>query len=55
MDEKIYQEEGFENREAYLKSLSEEYGIDLKAVKQIAEVLGPEEDFDMLPTYLQGE
>lgn len=46
-----YQEQGFENRNDYLKSLSDEYGQE--TVQALSELLGPEEDFDGLITMLQ--
>lgn len=49
----IYQEKGFEDREAYLNSLAEEYDIDSSEVIELAELLGPSEDFDGLVTSLQ--
>jgi len=43
-----YQEDGFENRFDYLNWLAEDYSVDLDIVLQLADVLGPEEDFDGL-------
>lgn len=53
MTENVYQENGFENRKAYLASLAEEYGIFYSEVKMIADVLGENEDFDGLVTSLE--
>jgi len=53
----IYQENGYANRLAYLKSLAEDpvsfttYAVRLNTVLMYAEMLGPEEDFDALVTY----
>lgn len=44
----IYQENGYSNRKNYLSHLSEDYGIPFDDVVEIAELLGPEEDFDGL-------
>ena len=44
----IYQEHGFENRSDYLKSLALEHDVDLGFVLSLAELLGPNEDFDGL-------
>lgn len=44
----IYKQKGFENRQAYLKSVAEEYGTHEDFVFSLAEVLGPNEDFDGL-------
>jgi len=48
-----YQEHGFTDREAYLKSLAVEYEVDLSSVISLAELLGPNEDFDGLLTDLE--
>ena len=39
--------------EDYLKSLAEDYSVDLGTVKMFADLLGPSEDFDGLVTSLQ--
>lgn len=52
MDKEDYQLEGYESREDYLFCLSEDYGIDLEIVESLADVLGPEEDFDGLVSVL---
>ena len=46
----IYEENGFEDREDYLKNLADDTGVDLETVKFLAELLGPSEDFDGLVT-----
>jgi hypothetical protein len=46
-----YVEAGYENREAYLNSLKEQYNPE--TVDALAEVLGPNEDFDALISSLQ--
>jgi hypothetical protein len=35
-------------REAYLKQVAEDYDVPLAKVKKIADMLGPDEDFDAL-------
>jgi hypothetical protein len=52
-DKNVYQENGYENREEYLKSLSEEYGVDEDIVFVLADMLGPNEDFDGLVSELE--
>lgn len=47
----IYQQNGFANREDYLDSLREDYG--LEAVDLLTSVLPPSEDFDGLVTSLE--
>ena len=49
----IYQEHGFENRQAYLKDLADNLGVDMRTVEILAELLGPSEDFDGLVTSLE--
>jgi len=51
----IYQDKGYKNRLEYLESLAEEYGVDISTVFALANVLGPEEDFDGLVSSLQDE
>ena len=46
-----YTAEGFANRRAYLDSLCEEY--DRSTVMALADMLGPNEDFDGLITSLE--
>ena len=48
-----YQAEGYENRRAYLLSLADDTGVDLKTVLALADLLGPSEDFDGLVTSLE--
>ena len=49
----IYQENGFENRKAYLIDLAETHGIDVQTVFALASILGSTEDFDGLVTALE--
>lgn len=49
----IYQDNGFENRREYLESLAEDYNVPLENVLILADLLGPEEDFDGLVSTLQ--
>ena len=53
MPKTIYQEHGYETRDAYLRALSDEYGVELGTVLAIAEMLGPNEDFDGLVITLE--
>lgn len=41
------------SRAEYLLSLAEDYGIAKKTVFLIADLLGPEEDYDGLPAMLE--
>ena len=49
----IYTENGYENRRDYLESLADEYDVDLQAVFNLANLLGPNEDFDGLITMIE--
>jgi hypothetical protein len=51
--ESIYQREGYANRAEYLQSLADDFGVDLSTVQALADVLGPNEDFDGLVTTLE--
>ena len=53
MPRDVYKENGYDDRDDYLRSLADDYGIPLDAVMAVAEVLGPEEDFDGLVSNLQ--
>lgn len=46
--ENIYQRNGYEDRAEYLGSLAVDYGISICVVAAIAELHGPNEDFDGL-------
>lgn len=49
----IYQENGFDTREDYLKDLADNYGLDIQFVTMAADLLGPNEDFDGLVSELE--
>ena len=49
----VYQENGYTDRDDYLNSLSEDYGVPIEAVLALADVLGPDEDFDGLVSNLE--
>ena len=49
----VYQANGYENRKDYLSCLAEDYGVDLSTVKALADLLGPNEDFDGLVAMLE--
>ena len=50
-----YQERGFANRENYLESLAEEYGMPLDDIEALADILGQGEDFDGLLAILDNQ
>ena len=53
MDENIYQQNGYADRDDYLTCLAEDYGIPIETVRSIAEMLGENEDFDGLVSALE--
>ena len=52
-DENIYQENGYADRNDYLTCLSEDYGISIEDVYNLADMLGENEDFDGLVSALE--
>ena len=44
----IYQVNGYEDRGKYLESVAEDHGVPINIVVMMAELLGPNEDFDGL-------
>ncbi len=49
----IYIEKGYKNRADYLDHLADNYGVPSEVVQNIAEILGPNEDFDGLVTAME--
>lgn len=49
----IYVENGYRNRREYLENLADEYGVPFDTVLAIANIYGPNEDFDGLVTAIQ--
>jgi len=49
----IYQENDYKDREDYLHTLADDYGIDYFVVFSMAEILGESEDFDGLVSELE--
>ena len=43
-----YEAQGYASREHYLEEIANGYGVDLDVVISMADVLGPDEDFDGL-------
>lgn len=48
-----YVRNGYKNREDYLDSLALEYGVSKMVVYSLADMLGPNEDFDGLVNALE--
>ena len=53
LDENIYQENGYADRDDYLNCLSEDYGVSIEDVYSLADMLGENEDFDGLVSALE--
>ena len=49
----VYKDNGYSGRAEYLRTLSEEYGVEESVVISLASILGPDEDFDGLVTSLE--
>ena len=49
----IYTVKEYKDRQNYLNSVSDEYGVDINIVNSLADILGPDEDFDGLISILQ--
>ena len=48
-----YLERGYANRDAYLRSLADEYNVSVTKVFEVAHQLGEEHDFETLPERLE--
>ena len=53
LNENIYQQNGYADRDDYLTCLSEDYGVPIESVYSLAEMLGKNEDFDGLVSALE--
>lgn len=54
MNQDVYRDNGYSDREDYLSCLAEDYGVDLEeTVRPLADLLGPNEDFDGLVSALE--
>lgn len=53
MANKYEQLYGCANRQEYLEMLADEYSVDIEVVEALADILGPNEDFDGLPMLLE--
>lgn len=52
----VYKQNGYADREDYLSCIAEDFGLDLEeVVRPLAELLGPDEDFDGLVVMLEDE
>lgn len=52
-EQNVYQENGYENRRAYVVALAEDYGVEERIVFMLANMLGPAEDFDGLVSMVE--
>ncbi len=53
MPRDVYRENGYDDRDDYLRSLADDYGVPLDAVLAVADILGPDEDFDGLVSSME--
>lgn len=49
----IYTDNDYLSRKDYLTQLAEDYGVELGTVLMMADLLGPDEDFDGLVTHIE--
>jgi hypothetical protein len=49
----VYTEKGYRDRHEYLRNVSLEHGVPLRIVLMLADLLGPNEDFDGLITAVE--
>ena len=49
----IYLQNGYKNRDDYLESLAEDYGLPLEFVYSLADLLGESEEWDALISALE--
>ncbi|GHV55750.1 hypothetical protein AGMMS49579_19280 [Spirochaetia bacterium] len=52
-DISVYTQNGYKDREDYLKNLADDWGLELFAVNMVADMLGSSEDFDGLVSELE--
>jgi hypothetical protein len=52
-NDSIYMQNGYRDREDYLSCMAEDYDVRLETVKYLADLLGPNEDFDGLISALE--
>ena len=53
MSNDVYVQNGYRDRKDYLQSMAEEYGVSDEKVALLADILGPDEDFDGLVSSLE--
>lgn len=53
LDRNVYTENGYKDRNDYLKNLSDKYCLDEELVTMIADMYGADEDFDGLVSTLE--
>jgi len=53
MSNDVYVQNGYRDRKDYLQSMAEEYGVSDEKVALLADILGPDEDFDGLVSTLE--
>ena len=53
LEENIYQQNGYADRDDYLTCLAEDYGVPIDDVYSLADMLGESEEFDGLVSTLE--
>lgn len=53
MNSNPYSANGYNDRKDYLSCMAEDYGVSLETVEALADLLGPNEDFDGLVSALE--
>lgn len=53
IDQTPYIENGYKNRDSYLNSLEDDYGVSSDTIRVFANTMGPNEDFDGLIVMLE--
>jgi hypothetical protein len=53
MPHSTYHKHGHPDRKSYLRSLAREHGVSPSVVFSLADLLGPDEDFDALPMQIE--
>ena len=49
----IYEANGYDDRNDYLKNLAADFGLEMDVVQDLADILGETEDFDGLPSTIE--
>lgn len=53
MSTNVYRDRGYVDRDDYLSCMADDYGVPIETVTLLADLLGPNEDFDGLISALE--